>query len=263
MPENNNQCTNPGVIKEAVCIGANRIYDSCSDKSCLTDLQVQFTETTQTVIDAATGVKCRSVSVVAVDMDVDEVPFNNGFYSVDLTFYFLVTMDVSSVTGTTSEQGLATATKKVILYGSEGTSKTFVSSDTVTVNQNADILPTAAVQVASPILLGCSLVDSSEVPAQSYVEIPEAVAALFDGTFTDTEGDKAVLISIGLFSILQLQRSVQMMIPSYDFCVPDKECLFTSDDPCEIFERIQFPTDAFFPPRLENLPGNGNNPCCN
>ncbi len=262
MPENNNQCQNLQVIKEAVCIGANRIYDSCSDKSCLTDLAVQFTETTQTVIDAATGVKCRSVSVVAVDMDVDEVPFNTGFYSVDLTFYFLVTMDVSSATGTTSEQGLATATKKVILYGSEGTSKTFVSSDPITVNQNADILPTAAVQVASPILLGCSLVDTADAPPQTYVDIPDAVAALFDGTFSDTAGDKTVLINLGLFSILQLQRSVQMMVPSYDFCIPDKDCLFASDDPCEIFERIEFPTDAFFPPRLENQPGNDPG-CCN
>ncbi len=263
MPDNMNQCPTPQPIKEAVCIGAQRIYDSCSDKSCLTDLQVRFTETDQTTIDAATGVKCRSVSVVAVDMDLDEVPFNNGFYSVDLTFYFLVNMDVTSAAGTDAIQGLATATKKVILYGSEGTSKTFTSGTPVTVNVSADTLPTAAVQVASPILLGCSLVDSTEVPAQPYVEIPEAVAALFDGTFADAAGDKSVLVSIGLFSILQLQRSVQMMVPSYDFCIPDKECLFTTDDPCEIFERIQFPTDAFFPPRLENLPGTGNDSCCN
>ena len=29
--------------KEAVCINAGRIYDSCSDKDCLEDLRVYFT----------------------------------------------------------------------------------------------------------------------------------------------------------------------------------------------------------------------------
>ena len=30
-------------FKEAVCINAGRIYDSCSDKDCLEDLRVYFT----------------------------------------------------------------------------------------------------------------------------------------------------------------------------------------------------------------------------
>ena len=34
-------------FKEAVCIDAGRIFDSCSDKDCLEDLQVYFTDTTQ------------------------------------------------------------------------------------------------------------------------------------------------------------------------------------------------------------------------
>lgn len=39
------------------------------------------------------------------------------------------------------------------------------------------------------------------------------------------------------------------MIPSYDFCVPRKECAAKTDDPCEVFSKIEFPTDSFFPPK--------------
>ena len=57
--------------------------------------------------------------------------------------------------------------------------------------------------------------------------------------------------------IVQLERDVQMMIPVYDFCLPDKECTSSgssaTDDPCELFRRIKFPVNEFFPPRLAEL----------
>ena len=56
-----------------------------------------------------------------------------------------------------------------------------------------------------------------------------------------------------MFSIVQLEREVPMMIPVYDYCVPDKECVATADDPCELFRKIKFPVNEFFPPRLTEL----------
>jgi len=47
-----------------------------------------------------------------------------------------------------------------------------------------------------------------------------------------------------------------MLIPAYDFCIPGKECVTTSDNPCELFRRIDFPTDEFFPPKVAEH-GNG------
>jgi hypothetical protein len=41
-----------------------------------------------------------------------------------------------------------------------------------------------------------------------------------------------------------------MLIPAYDFCIPEKECVTTSDNPCDMFRRIEFPTDEFFPPKV-------------
>ena len=38
----------------------------------------------------------------------------------------------------------------------------------------------------------------------------------------------------------------------HDYCLPEKECACQGaecgEDPCEIFRKVQFPVDEFFPP---------------
>ena len=56
-------------------------------------------------------------------------------------------------------------------------------------------------------------------------------------------------VTLGLFTIVQLERDVQMLIPAYDFCVPEKECCHDMEnDPCDAFKQIRFPVNEFFPP---------------
>lgn len=55
----------------------------------------------------------------------------------------------------------------------------------------------------------------------------------------------SVYATIGIFTIVQIERNVQMLIPAYDFCIPEKECVTTSDNPCEMFNRLEFPTNEF------------------
>ena len=56
-------------------------------------------------------------------------------------------------------------------------------------------------------------------------------------------------VTIGQFSMVRLERDTQLLIPAYDYYLPDKECPGTSeDDPCALFGRIDFPVDEFFPP---------------
>ena len=76
------------------------------------------------------------------------------------------------------------------------------------------------------------------------------------GSFQDVAVSKEVYITLGLFTIVQLQRKVQMMIPAYDFCIPDKESEYSTGDPCEMFKKIQFPMEDFFPPRLSEFQDN-------
>lgn len=244
-------------FKEAVCIDAGRIFDSCSDKDCLEDLQVNFATATQPIIDNAMNVKTRNVEVLNVYMDIEPVPFNKGFYSVDMTFFFNVELEVYSGPGSTPVcvEGLAEFSKKVILYGSEGSVKVF-SSDTSGMTEDCSSpnnLPKASVQVVDPICLSTKLCECKRHRCEPIISVPTAIASRYDGDFSVGDPSKAVYVTLGLFSIVQLERSVQMMVPVYDYCVPDKECVATSDDPCELFKRIKFPVNEFFPPRLSDL----------
>ena len=67
-------------------------------------------------------------------------------------------------------------------------------------------------------------------------------------------GTPTIFVTLGLFTIVQLVRNVQMLIPVYDFCIPEKQCDDTTDHPCDVFRKIEFPTDEFFPPRQNDCP---------
>ena len=252
-------------FKEAVCIDAGRVYDSCSDKDCLSDLEVYFTATEQAKIDRALTVKAKSVEVLNVCLEVEPIPFNRGFYSVDMTFYFLINLSAYYTPVSTADtvSGVAFFSKKVILYGSEGNVKVFNSETCESVGRTTDT-PRAVVQVVSPIVLSSRLADNCcDCCDCCELTLPASVAGLFDGEFV-TSGNRKVLVTLGLFTIVQLERRVQMLIPAYDFCIPGKECVTTTDDPCEVFQHIKFPTNEFFPPRLENNAATGTCSCgCN
>lgn len=112
--------------------------------------------------------------------------------------------------------------------------------------------PLATVKVANPICLAHKLCDTSETRSVT-VNVPNAIAAQFGASpcgFAEVCVNKIVLVTLGIFSIVSLERKVQMMIPVYDYSLPDKECLPVNDSPCEMFKRIKFPVDEFFPPRL-------------
>ena len=52
------------VFREAVCIDAMRVYDSCCDKDCLEDLRVYFTREKQCLIEDAVNVRLKDVNVI-------------------------------------------------------------------------------------------------------------------------------------------------------------------------------------------------------
>ena len=87
-----------------------------------------LTESGQELADRAINVKCLKSEIIWVFSDIEPVPFNRGFYSVDLKYFFKVTVAVFTGAGRPTEiEGLATFDKKVILFGSEGNAKVFAS----------------------------------------------------------------------------------------------------------------------------------------
>ena len=99
---------------ENVCINASEIYDSCRDKECIENLRVYLTEASQCIVDRSVGVKCRNTEIIWVYSDVEPVPFNKGYYSVDLKFFFKVTFDVfTGASRPTVVEGIATSGLKI------------------------------------------------------------------------------------------------------------------------------------------------------
>ena len=84
---------NDGCFKEAVCINAERIYDSCSSKDCLEDLRVYFPDQQQERLNHAANVRVKKAEIITVFLDMEPVTFNRGFYSVDITYFFRITVE--------------------------------------------------------------------------------------------------------------------------------------------------------------------------
>lgn len=262
-------------INEAICIDTARVYDSCADKDCLADLRVYFTDVAENVIDSAVNIRCKGCEVINIFTDVDTVPFNRGYYSVDITFFFAVNLDVfvASSQQPVNVTGLSVFSKKCILYGAEGSVKVFSSeygADNDNVIPPVSTNPRAKVQVATPLCLDARLCRPCECCnniQDASSGIPRNVARCFPGSFGPQNAQRAVRVTIGLFSIVQLERDVQMLIPAYDFCMPTKECSCDTEDPCDSFRKIRFPVSEFFPresPECDDnsTPSSFDPPCC-
>lgn len=239
-------------FKEACCIDAERVYDSCCDRDCLEDLQCYFTPEDQTVINNAESVRVRSAKVIDVVIDVEPVTFNRGYYACNMTFFFVVDLDVYDIQtlNAGAVKGLAFFTKKLIMFGSEGNIKSYTNRTLPQVNRrtsHSDNAPKCTVQCVEPIALSARIGDVSS----SYECCPCLSPAIneYCGGQVNTKaqvGTPTVFVTLGVFSIVQLTRKVQMLIPVYDFCVPQKHC-DDNDTPCEVFRKIDFPKNDFFP----------------
>ena len=245
-------------IREAVCIHTKKIFDSCKDKDCIEDLRVYPTRGCQEVIDRAVSVKAGCAELLYAYIDVEPVTFNRGFYTVDVRYFYRITADAFVGAARPVEiTGLAVFDKRVILFGSEGSATVFTSTGK---NCGSDIqglpattAPTAVVESVDPIILGMKLVEVCQCHHHdNCCEIPPAVCACFPEELV-TGGDvHRLFVTLGQFSIIRLERDTQLLMPAYDYCMPEKDCDCGCDcrqeDPCELFRKVQFPVGEFFPP---------------
>ncbi len=115
-------------IREAVCVHTRKIYDSCKDKDCIEDLRLYPTRESQCYIDNAVSVRAKAAKLLYVTIDVEEITFNRGYYTVDLRYFYKIKGEAFSLVNRPSEiSGLAVFDKRVILFGSEGSAKVFTS----------------------------------------------------------------------------------------------------------------------------------------
>ena len=242
-------------IREAVCIDTRKIFDSCKDKDCIEDLRFYPTQDSQCAIDRAVSIKAGKAELIYVYIDVEPIGFNRGFYTVDVRYYYRVTADAFvGAVRPVEISGLCAFDKRVILFGSESSAKVFSSclDEGPDAQMRRCSVPTAVVEAVDPIVLNMKLVDVCEChPCDcELTEIPPCICACFCSDLCFGNQGKRVYVSLGQFSIIRLERDTQLLMPIYDYCLPEKECTCggNEDDPCEIFRHVKFPVDEFFPP---------------
>lgn len=248
-------------IREAVCIHTRKIFDSCRDKDCAEDLRLYPAAGAQAVIDRAISLKAGRAELLYAYIDVEPVGFHRGFFTVDVRYFYRVTADAFlGAARPVTVTGLAVFDKRAVLFGSEGSAKVFSSAMSGGGLDEQQLpstnLPTAVVEAVDPLILGLRMTDAAEcIPGETgeSCEIPGAIAGAFpDGLCTGGEG-RRVYVTLGQFSMIRLERDSQLLIPAYDYCVPQKECPGGGEeDPCAVFRRVQFPVEEFFPPNTVN-----------
>ncbi len=247
-------------FRDPVCIHTDQVYDSCKDRDCLRDARVYFTNSGQEIINRSINVKIKSAEIIWVYTTVEPVPFNRGFYTVDIKYFIKVTVEAfRGVSCPVEVEGLTTFDKKVILFGSEGNAKVFESGtgdcDNVADTWQQNNMPRAIVEVVDPIALAAKVITKDDCCCccdcnEHFLAIPENICACFDDELYIGDDGKIVLVTLGLFTIVRLERSVELLINAVDFCIPEKECsAATEKNPCELFNTIRFPLDEFYPPQ--------------
>lgn len=142
-------------IREAVCVHTKKVYDACRSKECIQDLRVYLTRGSQELLERSSSVKPRRAELLWVDVNVQPIDFNRGFYNVDARFFYKIIAEVGAGCGRMQDIcGLAYYDKRAVLYGSEGAARIFSSQsgapDPQTIEQTNK--PTAVVETCAVVI---------------------------------------------------------------------------------------------------------------
>ncbi len=260
MQENKNNCcgsngNGSNSVNTATIIDTSRVLDTCKDRDCYEDTRVYLTATDEQNLENYTNIRTKGAKILGAYVGLNEVPFNCGFYQVKVKYY--VEVEFESCAGAARNQtfkGLSILEKDVVLYGGEGRALSFYSGNGTYCNPCIDCGtgndPTAIAETVDPVVLGTKVSDCNcpcSCTCNEYVDIPEEISNLFgEELVVNTTGPK-ILVSFGVFSVIRIVRSAQLLINATDYSVPDKECNrgTNNDNPCELFRTMDFPVGQF------------------
>ncbi len=282
MPENRTNIDRQNCGRETVCIDTYRVLDSCRDKDCYEDVRVYLTSFGQELINHTQNVRTKSAQIVSATLDVSAVPFNRGFYQINIRIYVKVTVEVCCNGKPQDITGIAAVEKTVILFASEGNVSIFKSDPfddnhcrrpDFSGSRVSTNMPVAVLETVDPIILGAKVVEPQTCCCSCCCtcdEIPDNVAGDIGGNLCgdDDNSDHVLVVSLGFFSVVRIERPAQYLINATEYTVPDKECVSPeNDDPCALFRTMSFPVNEFYPPAFvpqDDDCGNGggnNKPC--
>ncbi len=250
---------------KSTCIDVNKIYDSAKDKECIENLRVYLGPEGQELIDNASNIRAKCAEILWASINVSDVAFNKGYYSIDIRYYFRLCFEACVMGRSREFCGVAVFDKQVIMYGGDGNVSVF-TSDTVNNSVCASIPPSAFTQnqpntpkvileASTPIVLSVSLADKNcncGYCCCPIDQIPENICQCCGCTpIPEDMGAKCLYVTLGIFSVIKIERLVSLLLDSAEYCVPSRESAVLSDttsDPCTIFKNMSFPTCDFYPP---------------
>jgi hypothetical protein len=220
---------------------------------------VFLTDFGQEIIERTSVIRAKNAKIVCAYIDINDVPFNRGFYQLNIKMYVKITFEACISPGNIQElEGLAIVEKKVILFGSEGNVNVFKSEYSDSgfckcgcTSNNSVSQPIAVLETVDPIILSTKVVEQRECHCLCVCcidDIPETVLGSINGNLCDKD-EKALLVSLGFFSIVKIERPAQIVVSATEYSIPEKECVTASeDDPCTLFRAMSFPVNEFSPP---------------
>ena len=88
------------------------------------------------------------------------------------------------------------------------------------------VVPVAVVEAVDPIVLDARIMDccGKRDCDCDLCEVPSFVNSCFDGELSSGDDSRRVYVTLGQFSIVRLERDTQLLVPVYDYGMPEKEC---------------------------------------
>lgn len=247
--------------KENICIDTYRVLDSCRDKDCFENVKVFLTDLGEEIIERTSAIRAKCAKIISAYIDINDVPFNRGFYQLNIKIYVKLYFEACISQGNIQEfEGIAVVEKKVILFGSEGNVSVFKSEQNNTgfchgaceVNR-ANTSPIAVLETVDPVILSLKIVEPRECHCFCCCcidDLPDNILSSVNGHLNSRE-NKILVVSLGFFSVVKIERPAQLVVSAAEYNIPDKECITaTENDPCTLFRAMSFPVNEFSPPTL-------------
>lgn len=188
---------------------------------------------------------------------MEPVAFDRSHYCIDVTFYYRILADaIIGSNRPTTLYGLAVFTKRAVLCGEDSRAHIFRSDTHLGEfdgrTRSSSNRPTAVVEVLDPMVLASKVREVCDCSGDTTTaQIPSGICCQFDEELVLSGGQRRLFVTLGQFSIVRLERDVQVIVPIVDYSLPTKECCDAlgccTEDPCEMFSRIPFPAQQFSP----------------
>jgi len=245
---------------------AFKIYDICRQQDCLDFNTIgparcahEIEIDGRTVKEGSIVVPPHDAASVSLEdvhirriVIVDKRPngLRRGFWDIELKYVIGYTLVFRSVDSSMQREveAFSVFNRKVTLFGSEG-SDLFVATDLFGRDGMFEATPFIMAEAKAMALCSSILYDCHPHHHGHHEDYHEGKRRA-----------SSVEVVIGLFSIVKLFRLVDLAVESTGFTIPDECEEICPMDPCEFFERLDFPMDLFAPPqRPEFIAGISSN----